>query len=1431
MKKNFVLKCLSIAMVANMFVPQSILMANNLSTNIDVYSTSNTNESVDVSNLKDGKYSVEFSLQNANNPNNPSMANNAIENPATIVVKDGQYYMSFNFKGMEIMGKMGYLKSLSYYNGSDYTLAEVESTYDIIDEHNDTNKDGVADFNYPKTLKIPLINKNNGDENGLIKAQVFIPVMDAIMPGGGTQSVLMKVKWDTIKVIEIENPDSGNSDDTLLTGVKITKVKKGNSYIDGVDSLELGEIDRFSTPEYANAINAVSVNGVEYQKYNSNSSNGNQWEMSVFGLRVYNGAFKDGNNEIIIKANGYKDKKVIFNQSNDTYTFVSQEDISNSGGETVINKKPLEEIIAQAKEIKKGNKTDDAWKALQNEIKVAENTLETAKTQEDISNAVLNLQKAMETFNNSSDVNNSNELEDGEYTLSFVANAEGSQGSSMLQGAFDPNVKLVVKDGKMTISMLNSALAQYLLDFSIESNGQYPKSECKKIGEADINGNYKLQEFTMSISDLDKLHKGAVLVTAMGGQISDIGNYDKYTKLDITFGGDIEKGWKGYQYDIENSGNPEGEKLLEKILCEKGYDTNNDGKMSPEEIANISGDLKLDNCNLTDISLLKHLSDKVTSLDLTGNNIKTLPDGLLDNMTGLKQFFAPNNKISDIPKDFFKNNKNLTWVNMSSNIITSIDSGDLKGLTSINELDLANNQIAIIAEDAFNGLDKLTTINLPGNKLIEFPNIAKTDLNNVTDLYLYNNNLKEIPKAIENMTNLENLSLDGNNITTLDNVDFSNLKALRKVDAHSNRISSISSKTFSKNTNLQELNLYDNDLTEFTADVLPMISKTKTSLRVLDLQMNNIAKIDDTVKNLIGDGKFYPQKTALELNVISDDKGNIKWSQDLSILDLLFWYDSTTSSLDKEISSVEEYKAMLEKDYAGKDIVKILDDEGYDWDIKTEVQKKNADGTFVTVNENITSEVADLLSGEFKVSENGTYRILKSIYPATYGVKDYKFSIVSNEVEVKSSSIQVDKSALTEKITEAEAIKADKYTAESFKALQEAIAKAQEILDKNDVTQEEVNAQVTALDNAIKALVEKQPTDHTNLEDGKYTVNADVYKSYGNDLSMANNAINHTLGLEVKNGKYYLTVDFNGLNVGGQLGYLSDLEYFVDGYKYQNNDIVGETKAVEVLSTQKDENGNDIIDEYNDKDHLYPNTVRFEMVSQVINDKDGYLPLKLNVPIMESIAPGLGTQKVRMKLDWTTLKIDDGSSSTEPENPTEQSPSIDFTDSKTGVKVKAGKGVLAEGTKIQVTEITSGKDYTSAMTSLSSVGKKFKLYDIKFVSAEGTEVTPNGTVDISLPIAKGYNKDKLAVYRMGENTQKTLVKGNVEESYYNITTKTSGKYTLVEKNSTITDSQNKKNNPKTSDEFGWATAILAALSAGALGIAVVDKKRKNKKRM
>ena len=85
-------------------------------------------------------------------------------------------------------------------------------------------------------------------------------------------------------------------------------------------------------------------------------------------------------------------------------------------------------------------------------------------------------------------------------------------------------------------------------------------------------------------------------------------------------------------------------------------------------------------------------------------------------------------------------------------------------------------------------------------------------------------------------------------------------------------------------------------------------------------------------------------------------------------------------------------------------------------------------------------------------------------FTETWGTYAYTFN------PQNSTTPTVDKSALTAKLTQARAVQKGNYTDASWNALQSAITTAQAVADKAGATQPEVNAQVTALNNAIAAL-------------------------------------------------------------------------------------------------------------------------------------------------------------------------------------------------------------------------------------------------------------------------------------------------------------------------------------------------------------------------
>lgn len=156
--------------------------------------------------------------------------------------------------------------------------------------------------------------------------------------------------------------------------------------------------------------------------------------------------------------------------------------------------------------------------------------------------------------------------------------------------------------------------------------------------------------------------------------------------------------------------------------------------------------------------------------------------------------------------------------------------------------------------------------------------------------------------------------------------------------------------------------------------------------------------------------------------------------------------------------------------------------------------------------------------------------------------------------------------------------------------------------------------------------------DIKKLSDGKYMLTGQMVKTDKKSNSMSNKAINHNVRLNVKKGKYILTLEFSGLTVGKANGYLSRLKYFKSGYKIEKNGVPkGKISAVKVISYHM-KNGKKLTDTYGTD---YPKKVSFPMIKET--KKDGYVPLQVFVPIMDAISKGSGTQPVYLKLNLKSI--------------------------------------------------------------------------------------------------------------------------------------------------------------------------------------------------
>ena len=336
------------------------------------------------------------------------------------------------------------------------------------------------------------------------------------------------------------------------------------------------------------------------------------------------------------------------------------------------------------------------------------------------------------------------------------------------------------------------------------------------------------------------------------------------------------------------------------------------------------------------------------------------------------------------------------------------------------------------------------------------------------------------------------------------------------------------------------------------------------------------------------------------------------------------------------------------------------------------------------------------------------------------------------------------KASLKTVLNEAKAITKGKHTNTAWSALQGAITDAQTVYDTLEATQNEVDTATKSLRTAVTLFSssgEASKLDKDNLEDGTYTLSVSMIKVNRKDYSMANDAISHNVTLTVKNGVYYITVEFRGLDVEGSFGYLSRMKYYGEGFSYDSyGNPEGAVIPTTVLSYQTNSNGNIIVDSYNDANNPYPKYIQFKLVNKA-KYEGNYVPLQVYVPIMEALSAGSGTQDVLMKLDWTTLKT--GSTADIPSDPVDP------------VK-QASVDKSALSAKLTIAKAIKQGDYTDATYEVlqNAIEEAQKIFDSQYSTQ--SEVDEQVTMLSS------------AINGLKTKAKNSLDKNNLEDGKYQV---------------------------------------------------------------
>ncbi|EDO64481.2 AGAP001002-PA [Anopheles gambiae str. PEST] len=301
-------------------------------------------------------------------------------------------------------------------------------------------------------------------------------------------------------------------------------------------------------------------------------------------------------------------------------------------------------------------------------------------------------------------------------------------------------------------------------------------------------------------------------------------------------------------------------------------------ELTENELTTLPTELITDLPSLGSLTLYHNMLERIeqfadlpnlTSLDLTYNELDTLQEDVFDKLPNLTQLFLNSNKLTSLPSGLLKRNTKLTVFRADNQRGSGLVLGDelFAGLTMLEDVSVSNCKLTTLSAGLFTVASKLTKLNLSDNKLQSLPENLLRHSSNLKELYLQNNELmNKLPDTLlQSATQLRILNLGHNNLTTLSQYLLKSQHSLEELHLEYNQFYMIDRDAFmSQAQSLKMLNLSHNQvaLHENGTDVFYLDGKTYyisrtpfyilARLTVLDLSYNAIVKIFKDFKGFMG---------------------------------------------------------------------------------------------------------------------------------------------------------------------------------------------------------------------------------------------------------------------------------------------------------------------------------------------------------------------------------------------------------------------------------------------------------------------------------------------------------------------------------------------------------------------------------------------------
>ncbi|XP_061406024.1 carboxypeptidase N subunit 2-like [Lethenteron reissneri] len=167
----------------------------------------------------------------------------------------------------------------------------------------------------------------------------------------------------------------------------------------------------------------------------------------------------------------------------------------------------------------------------------------------------------------------------------------------------------------------------------------------------------------------------------------------------------------------------------------------------------VSSGLRYTNCDSKGLSSVPSgIPDNTQALQLQGNRIKRLPDGLFDAvghiLANFHILYLSGHLLMVVPEGVFNRLVNLQNLFLNQNQLSALPTGVFDHLVNLNELYLDNNQLQAIPHAVFDQLTELTRLDMEANQLKSLPPKLFDKLGKLMRLQLHANQLTTVPTAV-----------------------------------------------------------------------------------------------------------------------------------------------------------------------------------------------------------------------------------------------------------------------------------------------------------------------------------------------------------------------------------------------------------------------------------------------------------------------------------------------------------------------------------------------------------------------------------------------------------------------------------------------------------------------------------------------------------